>query len=238
MSGGCVERFPLLVQTVDIPRFCVIDYDIDIGCDMSTAAPTRQTEATRKAILRATSDLFLKRKFDGFSVQEVADRAGLTHRTVYRYFPTRQELMHATVEHLAPGMDDEPFSEVSTVEEWIDAVGAHLAFIEANFEVVRGLMVAALASDELLRSDQRLRDREAHRWEVFHHQFPHLAEGEARRTFAMLRHLTSPVSYVFLRLRFGMSPTEATEAIQSGASQMVDQAAIRNRFATHGRTSR
>jgi AcrR family transcriptional regulator len=205
---------------------------------MSTAAPTRQTEATREAILSAASDLFLERKFNGFSVQEVADRAGLTHRTVYRYFPTRQELMHATVEHLAPGMDEEPFSQVSTVEEWIEAVGDHLVFFEANFEVVRGLMVAALASDELLRSGQRLRDREAHRWEVFRHQFPDLPEGEARRTFATLRHLTSPFSYVFMRLRFGMSPTEATEAIQSGASQMVDQAAIRNRAATHGRTSR
>jgi len=201
---------------------------------MSTAAPTRHTDATRKAILGAAGGLFLERKIDGFSVQEVADRAGLTHRTVYRYFPTRQELMHATVQHLAPGMDEEPFSEVSTVEDWIDAVGAHLAFIEANFEVVRGLMVAALASDELLQSDQRLRDREAHRWEVFRHQFPHLPEGEARRTFATLRHLTSPVSYVFMRLRFGMSPAEAAEAIQSGASQMVEQAAERDRAADDG----
>jgi len=201
---------------------------------MSTAAPTRPTDATRKAILGAAGGLFLERKIDGFSVQEVADRAGLAHRTVYRYFPTRQELMHATVQHLAPGMDEEPFSEVSTVEDWIDAVGAHLAFIEANFEVVRGLMVAALASDELLQSDQRLRDREAHRWEVFRHQFPHLPEGEARRTFATLRHLTSPASYVFMRLRFGMSPAEATEAIQSGASQMVEQAAERDRAADDG----
>ena len=205
---------------------------------MTALAVTRHTDATRKAILEAAVDLFLERRSDGFSVREVADRAGLTHRTVYRYFPTRQGLMGATAQRLSPGIADETFSEASTVEEWIDAVGAHLAFIEANFDVVRGLMVAALASDELLRSDQRLRDREAHRWEVFRRQFPHLPDADARRTFATLRHLTSPVSYVFMRLRFGMSPTEATEAIQSGASQMVDQAAIRNRAATHGRTSR
>jgi len=197
----------------------------------STTVPTRHAEATREAILGAAGDLFLERKIDGFSIQEVADRAGLAHRTVYRYFPTRQELLHATVQHLAPGMDEEPFSEVSTVEEWIDAVGAHLAFIEANLEVVRGLMVAALASDEVLRSDQHLRDRDAHRWEVFRRQFPHLPEGEARRTFATVRHLTSPVSYVFLRLRFGMSPAEATETIQSGASQIVEQAALRSQDA-------
>jgi AcrR family transcriptional regulator len=195
---------------------------------MTLAAATRHTEATRKAIVEAAAELFLDRR-DGFSVQQVADRAGVTHRTVYRYFPTRQELMHATVQHLAPGMDDEPFKKVSTVEDWLDAVEAHLAFIEANFDVVRALMVAALASDELLQSDQRLRDRDVHRWEVFRHQFQHLPEGEARRTFAALRHLTSPVSYVFMRVRFGMSPAEASEAIQSGASQIVEQAALRNR---------
>ena len=209
----------------------VIDYDKDIVCDMSTPTPTRHAGATREAILKAAGVLFLERKIDGFSVQEVADRAGLTHRTVYRYFPTRQKLLHATVKHLAPGMDDEPFSEVSTVEEWIDAVGGHLAFIEANFDVVRGLMVAALASDELLRSDQPLRDREAHRWEVFRRQFPHLPEGEARGTFAAVRHLTSPVSFVFLRLRFGMSPAEAAETIRTGASAVVEHAAHRDRAA-------
>ena len=185
------------------------------------------------AILGAAGDLFLERKFDGFSVQEVADRAGLTHRTVYRYFPTRVELMHATIQHLAPGVDEQPFSEVSTVEGWIDAVGPHLAVIEASFDVVRGLMVAALASD-VLQADQRLRDRDVHRWEVFRRQFPHLPDGDARRTFAALRHLTSPVSYVFLRLRFGMSPAEASEAIQSGASQIVEQTALRNRAAITG----
>lgn len=31
----------------------------------------------------------------GFSVQAVADRAGLTHRTIYNYFPTREALLEA-----------------------------------------------------------------------------------------------------------------------------------------------
>ena len=70
---------------------------------MSVVPATRHTEATRKVILDAAVDLFLERQSDEFSVQEVADRAGLTHRTVYRYFPSRQELLGATAERVVRG---------------------------------------------------------------------------------------------------------------------------------------
>lgn len=202
-----------------------------------TAKPAsiRHMEATRNAILEAAVDLFLERQSDGFSVQEVADRAGLTHRTVYRYFPTRQELLGATAQRLAPDVAEEPFSEVSTVEEWIDAVGPYFARTEVNFEIVRRVVAALLASDDQRLFGQDIRERDTHRWEVFRRQFPHLPESDARRTFATLRHLMSSTSYVLYRLRFRLSPAEATEAIRSGAAQIVEQAARRDRAAKQGR---
>ncbi len=205
---------------------------------MTTLTATRHTEATRRAIVEAAAELFVDRRQDGFSVQDVADRAGLTHRTVYRYFPTRHELIGAAAQHLAPGFGEDSFGDVSTVEEWIDAIGAHLARTEANLEVVRSVLAAMLASEDLVLLSGDLRDRDAHRWDVFRRQFPHLSEDDARRTFATLRHLTSSTTYVFYRLRFGMSPAEATEAIRSGAAQLAEQAAIRSRAANHGRTNR
>jgi AcrR family transcriptional regulator len=196
---------------------------------MSAVASTRHTDATRRVILEAAVDLFMERQSDGFSVQEVADRSGLTHRTVYRYFPTRQELLGATAERLAPALVDEQFAEASTVEEWIDALGAHFAHTEANFELVRRVVAALFTSEDLRLFGRDLRERDAHRWEVFRRQFAHLPEDDARQTFATLRHLTSSTSYVLYRLRFGLSPGEATEAIQSAASQIVEQAANRDR---------
>jgi len=201
-------------------------------------ASVRHMEATRNAILEAAVELFLERKSDGFSVQEVADRAGLTHRTVYRYFPTRQELLGATASRLAPAVVDQRFPEVSTVEEWIDAVEAHFAHTEANFELVRSVVAALFTSEDQRLFGQHIRERDAHRWEVFRRQFPYLPEGDARRTFATLRHLMSSTSYVLYRLRFGLSPAEATEAIRSGASQIVEQAARRDRAAKQGRRRR
>jgi AcrR family transcriptional regulator len=202
---------------------------------MTTLATTRHTAATREAILEAAADLFLEKRGQGFSIQEVGDRAGLTHRTVYRYFSTRQELMAATAQHLAPDVAGEPFLEVSTVEEWIDGVGAHFALIEANLEVVRSVIVAVLASEEFPLQARDALDRETRYWEVFRRQFPHLPDDDARRTFATLRQLRSSVSYLFLRLRFGLSLADATVAVQTGAMQIVEQAARRDRATADGR---
>jgi len=202
---------------------------------METVAATRHTDATRSAILEAAVDLFLERQSDGFSVQEVADRAGLTHRTVYRYFPARQELLAATAERLAPALVDQRFTDVSTVEEWIDALDAHFTHTEANFELVRRVVATLFASEDLRLFGQDLRERDTHRWQVLRGQFPHLPERDARRTFATLRHLMSSTSYVLYRLRFGLSPSEATEAIQTAARQIVEQAARRDRAARRGR---
>src|SRR5918995_4176222 len=187
---------------------------------MSAVPATRHTEATRKVILDAAVGLFLERQSDGFSVQEVADRAGLTHRTVYRYFPTRQELLGATAERLGPAVVDQRFAEVSTLEEWIDVLGPHFAHTEANLELVRRVIATMFISEDGRLLGQDLRERDAHRWLVFRGQLPHLAERDARQTFATLRHLMSSTSYVLYRLRFGMSPAEATAAIQHAATQI------------------
>jgi len=202
---------------------------------MTAFGATRHTAATRTVILAAAVELFLERRGNAFSVQEVADRAGLTHRTVYRYFPTRQELLAATARHLAPGIAEDPFIGVSTIEEWIDEIGDYLAGTEDRLDMARGLLAAVLSSDDLLLMGQGMVDRDSHRWEIFRRHLPHLPDGDARQTFSILRHLMSSTSYVFFRLRFGMSPTEATEAIQHGAVQLVEQATLRDRAAVQGR---
>lgn len=192
------------------------------------ASNTRHIQATRQAILDAGVELLLERRDDGFTVQDVADRAGLTHRTVYRYFPTRQELLAATARFLTSGLGDD-FRHVSTVQEWLDALEPHLARIEANLALVRRLLAAVLASDD--GPLEARRDRDTHRWDVFRAEFPHLSEGEARRTFATLRHLTSSSSYLLYRLRFELAPAEAVGAILTAAQLIFEQTATRDRLA-------
>jgi AcrR family transcriptional regulator len=187
-------------------------------------------ETTRQAIIDAALHLLLERRHDGFSVQEVANRAGLTHRTVYRYFPSRQELIAATARSLASGLSDHPYDEASTVMEWIGAVPRHLARTERDLELVRSVLAAVLASDHLPLFGEAIGGRDEHRWGLVRRGYPHLSEEDAWQTFALLRHVTSSASYLFLRLRFAMSPAEATAAIQAGARQLAEGAARRDRL--------
>lgn len=205
---------------------------------ISVIPATRYTEATRHAIVQAAVELLLERRGDNFSVQEVAKRAGLTHRTVYRHFPTRQGLLSATARELLPRFTAERFEEAPTIDAWIEAVAAHFRDAEAQFVVLRSVLAAMFGAAEAREPGNHLDDRDAHRWGIFRRELPHLSDADARATFATLRHLLSSTSYLLYRIRFGLSPVQATRAIQSAARQIAEQACGRDRAAAQSRKKR
>jgi AcrR family transcriptional regulator len=62
---------------------------------MKSKASGSTRQRTRRAILEAMVDVIMETDGIGFSVQAVADRAGVTHRTIYNHFPTREALCDA-----------------------------------------------------------------------------------------------------------------------------------------------
>ena len=78
--------------------------------------PDSPRQRTRRAILDAVADVIVQSRGLGFSVQEVADRAGLSHRTVYNHFPTREALCEgfsAYVDELLLSSDPAPDDNLS-----------------------------------------------------------------------------------------------------------------------------
>jgi|SRR5579872_1449147 len=57
----------------------------------------RHVELTRDLILEALAELIGEGRLAEFTVQDVADRAGVSHRTVYRHFASREALLDAFV---------------------------------------------------------------------------------------------------------------------------------------------
>ncbi|MBA5220757.1 TetR/AcrR family transcriptional regulator [Streptomyces griseoaurantiacus] len=55
----------------------------------------RKKAATRATILEAATALFLERGFDAVTVREIADRADVTPKTVFTYFPQKEALVFA-----------------------------------------------------------------------------------------------------------------------------------------------
>lgn len=64
------------------------------------AAPARNRETTRGAILQATSELISEKGVDGFSISEVATRGKINRALIYHYFQNRENLIFETIRYI------------------------------------------------------------------------------------------------------------------------------------------
>ena len=60
--------------------------------------------ATRSALQDAASRLFAEHGFGGTTVRDIADAAGVTERTFFRYFAGKEELMLDDILEWLPGL--------------------------------------------------------------------------------------------------------------------------------------
>lgn len=65
-----------------------------------TSLRERQAQQVRVAVLEAVIDELETRAVDDVSMADLASSAGISLRTLYRYFPDRSSLLHAAGEHL------------------------------------------------------------------------------------------------------------------------------------------
>jgi AcrR family transcriptional regulator len=68
---------------------------------MTTSLRERRFQQTRELIMRTVAELLEEGDHAELAVPEVARRSGVSLRTIYRYFPTRDELLAATGEWIA-----------------------------------------------------------------------------------------------------------------------------------------
>jgi Transcriptional regulator len=60
-----------------------------------------RTEAKRETIVEAAAAVFLEAGFEGASMTQIATRAGTSKRTLYGYFPSKEELFVAAAHSVA-----------------------------------------------------------------------------------------------------------------------------------------
>src|SRR5262245_60328768 len=100
---------------------------------MKTEAGSSSRQRTRRAILEAMADVITETNGIAFSVQAVADRAGVTHRTIYNYFPTREALCEAFSEYVdellaaAGGLTEAPAISLATLPAVVEELYRTLA---------------------------------------------------------------------------------------------------------------
>ncbi len=161
-------------------------------------ARDKRKSKTRTTILDALAAAVLEDGIHAFSVQHVADRAGVAHRTVYRHFPTRQALLDGLSERLLERMP-----EVDTIRA--DAISASFSAFDDVPELVQAYVVAAVALD--LEPTDRV-ERTVSMRKLFDARFPHLDSSELETSFAVLRVMLSSRAWHQLR-QMGVSGRRA-----------------------------
>ena len=118
---------------------------------MSAAAPTRSdARRNRDRVVAAALELFASRGID-VSVREIASAAGVGLATVYRHFPTRDDLVDAALV--------EAFAECIAIAE--DALEAESAWegLTSFFEGTLGLHAGNRGFIDVVETQERGRER-------------------------------------------------------------------------------
>ena len=152
--------------------------------------------ATRARILAALAEVVLEGGLPDFSVQGVADRCGISHRTVYRHFPTRESLLDGLVEQMSAAMEAAGgAARVETLDDLPGAVTTNFAMFSAH-ESVAGAAVRFSVGTATENRDRRQRsDAVAAAVAGLG-----LDERDTRMASSVLRYLSSSRTWLLLRL--------------------------------------
>jgi AcrR family transcriptional regulator len=167
----------------------------------------RQSEQTRRLILEALVEQLADAGLDDFSIPRLADRAGVSLRTVYRYFPTRDALLDACEDFIEGIVDFPPPTnpdELADAAEWLFPLfDKHEVLILAQHETPPGRAV---------RARGRSRRAEGYR-DALQDATSHLTKTEARAALAIVGRLLSSATWKEFRAEHGMSGRESGKAV-------------------------
>jgi AcrR family transcriptional regulator len=116
----------------------------------------RKKRETREALTRAALELFVERGYDETTLAEIANAAGVSTRTIFAYFPSKEDILFCTMQSmrdaLAAVLDNRPAGT--------DALAALREFILASADDQTELdykLKELVAADPTLSSHKRAR---------------------------------------------------------------------------------
>ncbi len=122
-------------------------------------ARAEQAAETARKIIQAITDLWREKSIDDITLQEVADRAGVTVQTVIRRYGSKEGLIEAAIASGDTGVrDDQDEAPAGDIEQVLD-------YILAHYERDGDAVLRTLALEDKLPAAKRLAEhgRQVHR---------------------------------------------------------------------------
>jgi AcrR family transcriptional regulator len=196
---------------------------------MSVSLREQHAEATRERILSAVAELVERGEAEQLTVPGVADASGVSLRTVYRYYPTREQLLEAAGRWIGDDLLRHPYPR--TLDEVAELFRLGCRDFDERPELVRALALSQLGQS--VRGYRRRERLEAIR-DALRREVGELPDEELRRAEAVLAYLHNMLAYTTLREESGLSGEEIGEALAWAIRTLVDD--LRRRQTTPRRT--
>ncbi|MCU1404859.1 MAG: TetR/AcrR family transcriptional regulator [Glaciihabitans sp.] len=183
---------------------------------MPAVDPAQELSSTQGAILAAYSELIDEVGTDDVSFRLIALRAGVGERTVFRYYPTRVDLLLATSAWIEQTVfvrqeSESIFDVPIAIRESMEAYDRRPELAHVVAETAMRGVNGAESAPHRERFDEMLRD-----------EVPSLAANERRLIVAALCHLDSPTTWVTMRRELGMSGRDIADAAMWTAEALLD----------------
>ena len=108
---------------------------------MSRPAKQQRSERTRRQLLDAAREAFTRLGFAEASMEEIAERAGVTRGPLYHYFDSKQDLFAAVYEEVEQALAAEIASEIETrtaseSDAWQQVLVSSQTFLDVSLHPV------------------------------------------------------------------------------------------------------
>ena len=123
---------------------------------VATGLRERKKQETREALVRAALELFADRGSDETTLAEIADAAGVSTRTIFAYFPSKEDILFATTETMCDALGQ----ALAERPDGTDALTVLREFILASVDKKSDLdhkLGQVIAADPTLANHKRAR---------------------------------------------------------------------------------
>lgn len=193
------------------------------GRTYSSPLRLEQAAATRDRIIDATVALLQDNDVGAFGMQDVADQAGVAVRTVYRAFPTKDDLITGVLEAVKARFESSAGTPPATAAELEASVGASVRAVFELEPLYRALFATAAGRELHARTSGQRRAVVA---DAFAEELAGLSDGQAEQFAAVVHLVTSSRGVLFLKEYVGLDAEAATAALSWALGALV--AAVRD----------
>jgi AcrR family transcriptional regulator len=182
---------------------------------LSTPIQRRKAGAVREVIFEAVARALSSKGVD-FTVQDVADQADVSYATIYRYFPSRDDLLGRFVDWLEKTVDHRP---IETADDIAPVLQHNYRQLEAHADTIAPVIKVAVATG--LYNEHSV-DRSRQITSALTDEVKHLEPDVGQAVAWTIRQLGSYQTWMRLREEAGISGECSGAAVAWAVETLLD----------------